>query len=91
MFLFTLERVFGVGALMIEKTIMEDLYLQLCFRNNDLKMKFENEKQFNFINYVNALKKTTCINEDCCRTEPKKEKQNENNSFSRVWNPTYIY
>ena len=46
MFLFTLERVFGDGALIVEKTIMEGLYSQLCLKNKALKMRFENEARF---------------------------------------------
>lgn len=55
MFLFTLERIFSVGALVIEKAIIENLYSRLSLKNKCLRVKFQNVEQFNFINYVNSL------------------------------------
>ena len=56
-FLFTLERIFNVGALVIEKAIMENLYRHLS-RNGSPRVKLQNAEQFNCIEYVNALKKS---------------------------------
>ena len=58
-FQFTLERIFGIGALVIEKRIMENLYSRLCFNNKNLSFKYKNKEQFNFMNYVDDLKKLT--------------------------------
>lgn len=55
-FLFTLERIFSVGALVIEKAIMENLYLRLRQRNKNLVLKYKDTEQFNFISYINDLK-----------------------------------
>jgi hypothetical protein len=67
-FLFTLERIFSVGALVIEKAIMENLYLRLRRRNKNLLLKYKDTEQFNFISYINDLKgsnefwlKRTCV------------------------------
>jgi len=51
-----LERTFGIGALVIEKTIMENLYSRLSLKNKNLRLKYENAEQFNFINYITDLK-----------------------------------
>lgn len=56
-FLLTLERIFNVGALVIEKAIMENLYRHLS-RNGSPRVKLQNAEQFNCIEYVNALKKS---------------------------------
>jgi hypothetical protein len=55
-FQFTLKEIFGAGALVIEKTIMEKLYSRLSNANNKISLKYENKEQFNFPNYVNDLK-----------------------------------
>lgn len=55
-FLFTLERIFNAGALVIEKAIMENLYSRLNLKNKNLILKYESKEQFNFINYVNSQK-----------------------------------
>lgn len=55
-FLFTLERIFSVGALVIEKAIMENLYLRLRRRNKNLVLEYKDMEQFNFIGYINDLK-----------------------------------
>lgn len=55
-FLFTLERIFNVGALVIEKAIMEGLYLRLRRRNKNLVLEYKDTEQFNFIGYINDLK-----------------------------------
>lgn len=64
-FLFTLERIFGIGALIIEKIIMENLYSRLSLNNKNLSFKYKNKEQIGFINYVNDLKKLTiCTREE---------------------------
>lgn len=55
-FRFTLEKIFGIGALVIEKTIMENLYSQLSLNNESLSLKYENKEQFNFIGYITDLR-----------------------------------
>jgi hypothetical protein len=55
-FQFTLKEIFGAGALIIEKTIMEKLYSRLSSTNEEVSLEYENREQFNFINYVNDLK-----------------------------------
>ena len=55
-FLSTLERIFGIGALVIEKTIMENLYSRLSINNKDLSLKYKNKEQFNFIGYTTDLR-----------------------------------
>ena len=55
-FLFTLERIFGIGALIIEKIIMENLYSRLSLNNKDLSFKYKNKEHFNFINYITDLR-----------------------------------
>ena len=52
----TLNENFGVGALVIEKTIMENLYSRLSISNEKVSLKYENKEQFNFVNYINNLK-----------------------------------
>jgi len=59
-FLFTLERIFSVGALVIEKTIMKNLYSRLSFENKNLRLKYKKREQFNFIDYINEVKKHVC-------------------------------
>ena len=56
-FQFTLERIFGIGALVIEKTIMKNLYSRLCLKNKNLSLKYKNKEQFNFIDYILDLKR----------------------------------
>jgi len=53
---FALEGIFGIGALVIEKTIMENLYSRLSLKNKNLRLKYENAEQFNFINYITDLR-----------------------------------
>jgi hypothetical protein len=60
-FLFTLERIFNVGALVIEKAIMENLYSRLSLKNKNLRLKYKNKEQFNLINYVNDIRAQFCI------------------------------
>lgn len=55
-FQFTLKEIFGAGALIIEKIIMEKLYSRLSGTNEEISLEYENKEQFNFINYVNDLK-----------------------------------
>ena len=52
----TLNEIFGIGALVIEKTIMENLYSRLSISNEKVSLKYENKEQFNFVNYINDLK-----------------------------------
>jgi len=59
-FVSALERVFSVGALVIEKTIMENLYSRLSFKNKKLSLRYETKEQFNFIDYINELR-SICI------------------------------
>lgn len=56
-FQFTLERIFGIGALLIEKAIMKNLYSRLCLKNKNLSLKYKNKEQFNFTHYVLDLKR----------------------------------
>lgn len=64
-FRFTLERTFGIGALIIEKIIMENLYSRLSLNNKNISFKYKNKEQIGFINYVNDLKKLTiCTREE---------------------------
>jgi len=62
-FLLTLERIFGIGALVIEKTIMENLYSRLSLNNKDIVLKYTNREQFNFIGYITDLRKRCLKNE----------------------------
>lgn len=59
-FVSALERIFSVGALVIEKTIMENLYSRLSFKNKKLSLRYETKEQFNFIDYINELR-SICI------------------------------
>ncbi len=52
----TLNEIFGRGALVIEKTIMEKLYSRLSISNEKVSLRYENKEQFNFVNYINDLK-----------------------------------
>jgi hypothetical protein len=56
LFQFALEGIFGEGALIIEKTIIENLYSRLSLSNKKFRLKYKNKEQFNFINYINDLK-----------------------------------
>jgi len=58
-FQFVLEKIFGIGALLIEKAIMENLYSCLSLENKKNCINYENQEQFNFVNYVSSLKKLT--------------------------------
>lgn len=59
-FLFNLERIFGIGALVIEKTIMENLYSRLSLNNKDLSFEYKDKEQFNFIDYITDLR-SICV------------------------------
>lgn len=59
-FLFNLERIFGIGSLVIEKTIMENLYSRLSLNNKDLSFEYEDKEQFNFIDYITDLR-SICV------------------------------
>ena len=50
----TLKEVFGAGALIIEKAIMENLYSHFNSNNEQTCLKYKSEEQFNLINYVMA-------------------------------------
>ena len=52
----TVNEIFGRGALVIEKTIMENLYSRLSISNEKASLRYENKEQFNFVNYINDLK-----------------------------------
>ena len=52
----TLNEIFGRGALLIEKTIMENLYSRLSISNEKVSLRYKNKDHFNFINYINDLK-----------------------------------
>jgi hypothetical protein len=56
LFQFALEGIFGRGALIIEKTIIENLYSRLSLSNKKFRLRYKNKEQFNFINYINDLK-----------------------------------
>ena len=56
-FVSALEKVFSVGALVIEKTIMENLYSRLSPKNKNLRLRYETKEQFNFIDYINELRR----------------------------------
>jgi len=58
-FQFVLEKIFGIGALLIEKAIMKNLYSCLSLENKKNCINYENQEQFNFVNYVSSLKKLT--------------------------------
>ncbi|MQY62477.1 hypothetical protein GH146_04235 [archaeon] len=51
-----MNEIFGRGALVIEKTIMENLYSRLSISNEKVSLRYENKEQFNFVNYINDLK-----------------------------------
>jgi len=55
-FLSALEKIFSVGALVIEKTIMENLYSRLSAKNKKLSLRYETKEQLNFIDYINKLR-----------------------------------
>lgn len=55
-FVSALERVFSVGALVIEKAIMENLYSRISAKNKKLSLRYETKEQFNFIDYITDLK-----------------------------------
>jgi len=55
-FLLNLQRIFGTGALVIEKTIMENLYSQLSLNNKNLSLEYKDKEQFNFIDYITDLR-----------------------------------
>jgi len=59
-FLFNLQRIFGTGALVIEKTIMENLYSRLSLNNKTLSLEYKDKEQFNFIDYITDLR-TICV------------------------------
>lgn len=59
-FLFNLERIFGIGSLVIEKTIMKNLYSRLSLNNKDLSFEYEDKEQFNFIDYITDLR-SICV------------------------------
>jgi len=61
-FRFTLEKIFGIGALVIEKTIMENLHSRLSLNNKNLGLKYESKEQFNFIDYITDLR-SICVKE----------------------------
>lgn len=71
-FLFTLERIFSVGVLVIEKAIMENLYLRLSRKNKNLVLKYKDTEQFNFISYINYLKHKNnfLVEESTCLIQP---------------------
>lgn len=55
-FLFSLERIFGIGARVIEKAIMGNLYSRLSLNNKEICLKYKNKEQFNFIGYITDLR-----------------------------------
>lgn len=55
-FNFALEKIFGVGRLLIEKTIIENLYSRLSLDNKNLRLTYKSKEQFNFTNCINDLK-----------------------------------
>ena len=61
-FHFALERIFGIGALVIEKTIMENLYSQVSLNNKGLRLKYKDREQFTLINYIKDLR-SICVKE----------------------------
>jgi len=58
-FQFVLEKIFGLGAYVIEQAIMENLYFRLSLEAKKKCVQYENPEQFNFVTYVNSLKKST--------------------------------
>lgn len=58
----TLKEIFGTGALIIEKTIMENLYSQFSSTHKKISLKYKNKEHFNLINYVNGLKSIIILN-----------------------------
>jgi hypothetical protein len=57
-----LKEVFGTGALIIEKAIMENLYSQFSSTNEKISLKYKNKEHFNLINYINGLKNICRLN-----------------------------
>ena len=55
-FLFNLQRIFGTGVLVIEKSIMENLYSRLSLNNKTLSLEYTDKEQFNFIDYITDLR-----------------------------------
>jgi len=60
-FQFVLEKIFGFGAHVIEKAIMENLYSRLILNNKEICLKYKNKEQFNFIYYIKDLR-SICLN-----------------------------
>ncbi len=56
---FVLEKIFGLGAYVIEKAILENLYSRLSLEEEKKCVQYENPEQFNFVTYVTSLKKST--------------------------------
>jgi len=55
-FQFMLRAVFGAGALLIEKKIMENIYTQMRGTSKKISLKYYDEVQFNLSNYINNIK-----------------------------------
>ncbi|MCW4035019.1 MAG: hypothetical protein NWF03_06605 [Candidatus Bathyarchaeota archaeon] len=55
-FQYMLREVFGTGALLIEKKIMENIYTQMRGANKKISIKYYDEVQFNLSNYINDIK-----------------------------------
>lgn len=57
----TLNEIFGRGTLVIEKTIMENLYSRLSITNKKIGLKYENKERLNFVNYINGLQSLSML------------------------------
>lgn len=53
-----LDKIFGLGAKILEIRIMNNLYLRI-----DNSFKYKNEKTFDFVNYIKSIKNSyiTCL------------------------------